>query len=29
MFKKNLSNPLSIIRALEFLDRKWLKLKKV
>jgi len=29
MVDMNLSNPLSLIRALEFLDKKWLKLKKV
>ena len=28
MVDMNLSNPLSLIRALEFLDKRWLKLKK-
>jgi hypothetical protein len=29
MIGKNLSNPLSLIRAINFLDKNWLKLKKV
>jgi hypothetical protein len=29
MLGKNASNPLSLIRAIEFLDKNWLKLKKV
>ena len=29
MIGKNISNPLSLIRAIEFLDKNWLKLKKV
>jgi hypothetical protein len=29
MLGKNLSDPLSLIRAIEFLDKNWLKLKKV
>ena len=28
MIYKNLSNPLSLIKAIKFLDKKWLKLKK-
>ena len=29
MLGKNLSNPLSLIKAIEFMDKNWLKLKKV
>jgi hypothetical protein len=29
MLGKNLSNPLSLIKAISFLDKNWLKLKKV
>ena len=29
MMGKNISNPLSLIRAISFLDKHWLKLKKV
>ena len=29
MVGKNISNPLSLIRAIEFLDKNWLELKKV
>ena len=29
MLGKNLSNPLSLIKAIKFLDKNWLKLKKV
>ena len=29
MLGKNLSNPLSLIRAIEFLDKNWLKQRKV
>ena len=29
MINKNLSSPLSLIKAIKFLDKKWLKLKKV
>ena len=29
MLGKNLSNPLSLLRAIKFLDKNWLKLKKV
>ena len=29
MLGKNLSNPLSLIKAVEFMDKNWLKLKKV
>jgi hypothetical protein len=28
MLGKNISNPLSLIRAIEFLDKNWLKQKK-
>ena len=29
MLGKNLSNPLSLLKAIQFLDKNWLKLKKV
>jgi hypothetical protein len=29
MLGKNKSNPLSLIKAIEFLDKNWLELKKV
>jgi hypothetical protein len=29
MLGRNLSNPLSLIRAIEFMDKNWLEQKKV
>jgi hypothetical protein len=29
MLGKNLSNPLSLLQAIKFLDKNWLELKKV